>query len=432
MWEHAHLIIKKRKARMLGLFRQQAVEFQKQGLHGEVLLLPKLSHSLIIGLLFIWTLVVVVWLFNSHYARKETVVGWLEPPEGIIRTYTESSGIVQKVFVSEGERVQQDQPLFLVSDERTLTSGENVNKNILEEYDSQKKLIAEQLVRTIFNFDTKNKDISKRIEMARADLRIIDEQLKILDERYYLAIKHAERYKELNQKNHISSVDVDSAIAQQLSLKNEQQSLLRAQLAQRISIENLLSEQKILPDVNADLQDQLRSKISGISQQATQTNVKNSHIVKATRAGTVNNLQIREGQQVSAGNNIPLLTLFPDNKTLTANLLVPVRSIGFVKQGQPISIRYDAFPYQKFGIYRAKVYQVSKTILLPTELSNVPIQVKEPVYRIIATLEQPGVIAYGEEYSLKPGMTLSADVSLGERTLIQWLLDPIYSLKGRI
>lgn len=51
-----------------------------------------------------------------------------------------------------------------------------------------------------------------------------------------------------------------------------------------------------------------------------------------------------------------------------------MRSIGFVEEGQSLAIRYDAFPYQKFGIYSGKVSQVSKTLLLPSELLNSPHQ----------------------------------------------------------
>jgi membrane fusion protein len=187
-----------------------------------------------------------------------------------------------------------------------------------------------------------------------------------------------------------------------------------------------------LPDENANSLGQLRSRLSDIAQQMTQLNGQSARIVKAPRAGVVNNLQAREGQQAYANNKIPLLTLFPNNKQLTVHLLIPVRAIGFIEAGQPLAIRYDAFPYQKFGIYQGTVAQVSKTLLLPNEVLNTPIAIQEPVYRVTANLTRPEVQAYGKDFALKPGMTLSADVSLSERSLIQWLLEPLFSLKGRI
>jgi len=225
---------------------------------------------------------------------------------------------------------------------------------------------------------------------------------------------------------------LDDVLAQELSLKSERHTLLRQQVAQLNSIEKIETEKKLLPDENINDADQLRSRISDLKQKIDQINSRNSRIIKAPRAGTVNNLQAREGQQASATGSVPLLTLFPDTTSLTVHLLVPVRSIGFVDQGQPLVIRYDAFPYQKFGIYEGVVSQTSKTVLLPNELLNVPVAANEPVYQVSAQLKNSAVTAYGKDYSLKPGMTLSADINLGNRTLVEWLLEPIYSLKGRI
>jgi membrane fusion protein len=415
-----------------GLFRQQSIEHRKQGLHGDVLLLPRLSHTLILSALMLWVFAVLIWLFVSHYARKETVVGWLEPPEGIIRVYAEATGIVQKVLVSEGEQVAQDQPLLIVNDDRILASGENLDTGLLREYNSQRKMLDEQLARTQSTYEMRLKDISTRITSAQQDLKLIDEQLRILSERYTLVSAQVDRYRTLKREGHVSSVEFDNAIAQELTIKSDQQALLRSQISQKNAIDQLQTEQKLLPDENANTLDQLRSRLSDLAQQITQLSGRSSRIIKAPRAGIVNNVQAREGQQAYANNNIPLLTLFPSNTQLTVHLLIPVRSVGFIEPGQSLAIRYDAFPYQKFGIYQGKVSQVSKTWLLPNELLNAPMQVNEPVYRVTALLNKPNVQAYGKDFSLKPGMTLSADISLGDRSLIQWLLEPIYSLKGRI
>jgi len=417
---------------MSELFRQQAIKNRKQGLHGEVLLLPRLSYSLIIFGIALWCLVVFVWLFNSHYARKETVIGWLEPPEGVIRVYAQSSGIVQKILVSEGEQVVRDQPLLVINDDRVLANGENLDTNLLREYDAQRKLLEEQLARTQGIYEMQKKDMVNRILSAQKDLNLINEQLSTLQDRQTLVNTQVERFRALKLNGHVSSVEIDNVKTQELALKSDQQALQRSHVLQKNTIEQLQSEQKLLPEKNLDAMDQLHSRLSDVAQKIIQLGGKSAYIVRAPRAGTVNNLQAREGQKANPDNNIPILTLFPGNSNLTAHLLVPVRSIGFIESGQALAIRYEAFPYQKFGIYHGKVLQVSKTLLLPSELLDVPISVREPVYRVTALLNQSNVKAYGKDFSLKPGMALSADISLGDRTLVQWLLEPIYSLTGRI
>jgi membrane fusion protein len=57
---------------------------------------------------------------------------------------------------------------------------------------------------------------------------------------------------------------------------------------------------------------------------------------------------------------------------------------------------------------------------------------QEPVYKVTAALESQHVEAYGKEIPLRPGMILSADVVLDRRSLFEWLLEPVYSLRGKI
>ncbi len=62
----------------------------------------------------------------------------------------------------------------------------------------------------------------------------------------------------------------------------------------------------------------------------------------------------------------------------------------------------------------------------------IDIQLKEPVYKITVSLAQQSITAYSEKIFLKPGMMLSADVILDERSLFEWLMEPLYSLRGTI
>jgi membrane fusion protein len=415
-----------------GLFRTEVSDSQRNRLHGDILLLPRFSHTLILSALLFWLAIVFFWLVFSSYARKETVLGWLEPPSGVVRIYAEDTGIIKKILVAEGEFVEKDQPLIIVNGDRLLANGDNMETRLLDEYEAQRKLLNEQLVRTQSINDRRDDEISKRIATAQNELNIIDEQLQTINERYQLITKQVERYRSLKDQGHVSVIEYDNVLSQELALRSEKQSLLRNQISQKNIIDQLRTEQSLLPDESANTLDQFRQKLSDLAQQVAQLSGQRSHVIKSTRGGIVNNLQAIEGQQAVFGSNIPLLTLLPTDTLLTAHLLIPVRSAGFIEPGQRLDIRYDAFPYQKFGLYEGVVENISKTLLLPNEIANLPVSLQEPVYRVVALLKQPTVKAYGKDFPLKPGMTLSADVRLSERSLIQWLLEPIYSLQGRI
>lgn len=413
-----------------GLFRQKVVERQADRLHGEILLLPRLSHSLILGILLAWVAVTIIWLANSQYARKETVQGWLEPASGVVRVYAERSGVIKSVLVSDGEKVSKGQPLFVVNGDRILEGGRRLESVLLNEYESQRKLLTAQIERAKKISSKKEQNLKQRIIAAKADLKLLEKQMGVMERRYALVAEQAGRYQKLRKSGHVSSANLDNVIAQKLNLESEREGLARNHVNLRNQVHLLESERSMLPDESANAEDQLRTRLSDLARQIAQIHGQRAYVVKASRPGVVSNLQVREGQQVQT--TIPALSLVPEGQTLTAQLLVPVRSAGFLAENQPLSIRYDAFPYQKFGLYEGVVVEVSDTALLPDEFLHAPVPLQEPAYKVTASLMAPTVKAYGKEFSLKPGMTLSADVQLAERSLLQWLLEPLYSLRGRI
>lgn len=75
---------------------------------------------------------------------------------------------------------------------------------------------------------------------------------------------------------------------------------------------------------------------------------------------------------------------------------------------------------------------ISPSLVLPGELTDIPISISEPAYLVTATLNTKEILAYGNNISLKAGMTFSADVDLSQRTLMEWLMEPLYSITGKL
>ncbi len=111
------------------------------------------------------------------------------------------------------------------------------------------------------------------------------------------------------------------------------------------------------------------------------------------------------------------------------------QNAGFIQVGQNITLRFTAFPYQKFGIQHGKIREISRTTLSSSDLFSVsPITWKENEghYRVIVEPEHAYIIAYGKKEILRPGMTLQGDVSLDTRHLWEWATEPLWSLKGKL
>jgi membrane fusion protein len=413
------------------LFREQAVEHQKDGLHGEVLILPSMSHTWMTVIVLLWICALFTWLFTSSYARQETVTGWLEPPTGIVRVYSDNStGKIKQVLVKEGQKVSKGQPLVIINGDRVLANGDNLETLLLDEYQQQQQLLDKQLLRNAVIYDVRLKDINQQINASEQDLDRLDEQIATVNQRHSILKARVKNSLLMNEKGHISDIEYETKVEQELAVRSELQSLLRSQVNQQNRIAQLKTQLEIMPQEHQDSLAQVKSSLSDIAQRIAQLHGQRAHIVKASRDGIVTNLQIKQGQQATTTN--PLMSLVPDNADIEARLLIPVRAAGFVKVGQDIDIRYDAFPYQKFGLYSGQVRSISSSILLPNEINSLQLQINEPVYLVRAELTQKAVTAYGLDMALKSGMTFSADIKLADRTLIEWLLEPIFSLKGRI
>jgi membrane fusion protein len=122
------------------------------------------------------------------------------------------------------------------------------------------------------------------------------------------------------------------------------------------------------------------------------------------------------------------VSLLPQGSRLQAQLLVPSRAIGFIAPGDEVRLRYQAYPYQKFGHHLGRVLRISRSAITPPNASAGADQ----VYRVLVELKQQSILAYGKREALRPGMLLEADILGERRRLYEWVLEPLYSLKGKV
>ena len=124
-----------------------------------------------------------------------------------------------------------------------------------------------------------------------------------------------------------------------------------------------------------------------------------------------------------------------DDERGALNYLTPARvieAVRLVRTGQTVKVRYDAFPYQKFGVQEARISAVSASAVHGGALRNgaAPAGTLQPHYRVLATPANQSISAFGNAEPLRPGMALSADVILEHRSLLEWLLEPLFSMQG--
>ena len=414
-----------------GLFRQQAMKHQQYQLHGEVVLLPKMSIQALTTILLVWVIAAFIWLTNNHYVQQETVRGWLEPSGGIAKSYaSDIGGTVHELWVSEGQMVRQGEPLLSVRNQRFLASGKNVEQTLINEYINQQAQIQQQQSSAVAIAQLERQSQQQQINNARIDLVHLEQQIDTLKKRITLVERRMQKTSSMRSVGHASDIDLENLEEQRLVLQTEFQRTQRAQLKQQAHLESLVSELALNPEHLAQRQAVLALQHSELEQLKAQLNSQSDYTLVASRSGTVSNIQVQPGQTIQQQQ--PLLSILPQDAVIEANLLVPISAAGFLTAGQTIDIRYDAFPYQKFGLYQGVIASITHNVLLPNEVSDVPLPFSEPMYLVKAQLARSNIDANGERVDLKPGMTFSADIAISERSLMEWLLAPLYSLRGRL
>ncbi len=414
-----------------GLFRKQVAQHQRPKLHGEILMAPQPVFTLITCLLVAWVTSVVAYLATSSYARKATVTGWLEPDLGVIRLYSPlPHGKISQLFVSEGDSVEKGDPLVELDFTTPSNSHSSVESELRNELIKTKQRLTQTLERTRLIQQTEQAQYLHEQQAAQKDLTSLVEIEHLAQQQWVLASDAHLAQRRLHVEGNISKLELDAAALQDLSAKQRFREAKRNAELKRALIQEINQTLLTLPETHANQRVQLENQLSEIDKQLLHLDKSGTRIIYATSSSVVSTIQANEGHTVDVTK--PLMNLLPQNANLEARLLVPVSAAGFLNKGQQISIRYDAFPYQKFGLHQGRIESVSQSLILPGDWVAAPIHVNEPTYLVKANLDEKVIYAYGNNVALKTGMTFSADIVLGERTIFEWLLEPILSTTGRL
>lgn len=147
--------------------------------------------------------------------------------------------------------------------------------------------------------------------------------------------------------------------------------------------------------------------------------------LKAPQAGVVKDLATHTPGTVLAPGTI-VLTLVPQDEPLLAEVWVTNADAGFVQPQQTARVKVAAYPFQKYGVLGGVVQQVSadaqdKTAAADGRTRTLP----ELAYRALVKIEGGELIADGRALKLVAGMAVTAEVHIGRRTVLEYLLSPI-------
>ena len=151
--------------------------------------------------------------------------------------------------------------------------------------------------------------------------------------------------------------------------------------------------------------------------------------LRATQDSVVKDLATHTAGTVVQPGTV-LLTLVPKEETLRAEVWVSNEDIGFVRQRQPVKLKFAAFPFQKYGMVEGSVEHVSADAADGNTGNAAPNdkgqkQGQPLVYKALVALKAMNLELDGARFALGAGMQTSAEIMLGTRTVAEYLLSPV-------
>ena len=421
------------------LFRQQALSHLSTKQYGTVILAKSFSHRFFTTLFVLIAISIIAFFALFSTTRKAQTSGVLLPDSGVIKVMANQNGIVTEKRVKEGQLVKAGDVLYVLRSER---QGQNLSHGQAP-VDAQKAISGMlQKRRDSFGAELKQSNtqsqqrlsaLQQRLADIRTETQRAEAQIVLQHQRVTLSEQNVKRFKDLQATNFISAAQLQD---RQAELIDQQQRLADLQRVKASNQRELNSTEAEFNDARiAAVREQtsLQRSAAGVEQDLLENESRREFVVTAAQDGVVTAMTAELGQTVVT--NQALASILPSGSTLEAEIYAPSRSIGFVKPGMQVLLRYQAYPYQKFGQYAATVREVASTSLRPEELA-LPGAANgangEPVYRIRLTLAKQDVLAYGKSLPLKSGMLVDASILLEQRRLYEWVLEPLFSISGRM
>ncbi|MGC1407551.1 MAG: HlyD family efflux transporter periplasmic adaptor subunit [Acetobacteraceae bacterium] len=409
------------------LFRPEAVAFQRDPLRSVDRQPVAPTTGPLTWLLAAMVCAALIFLATGHYARKVTVSGFLVPTVGVAKVFPPHAGIVTALDVSEGQVVDEGAPLLTVRVGQTDGQGDDVDGAVLQALARQRAELLEQIKLEQTKAEQETMRLRDQISSLEREATALQSQFATQHARSLLAEQQVKAIRGLVAAGYVSGVEFkrrqDSHLAQR---QNE------AALAEQVAAKQSEATQQnhsldALPGQVAGRLLVLRQSVADLEAKLAEAAGRRAYQLRAPVAGRVSALQARVG--LVADPTIPQLAIVPSGGVLEAELLVPARAIGFVTPGQAVRLAYEAFPYQRFGLHGGTVRSVSRTLLRPAEVVG-PVISAEASYRVIVDLDQQSLPAFGHDFPLDADMTLKANIVFDRRSLLDWVLDPLRSMRG--
>ncbi|ELH8609766.1 HlyD family efflux transporter periplasmic adaptor subunit [Enterobacter asburiae] len=409
------------------LFRQEALDANKSKSIGSVALYCPPYRWVIISLVVLLILITLAFCIFGTYTKRENATGALIPVEGVMDIVAMNTGTVTDLTIHEGDSVNQGDPLVTVSSEVATRMGQT-RESIAKQLDLQLKVLQKERE----NLDALSVETRKGLQDKRS---LLEQQIKSLADirssrvkQMRLTAEKVNKLKMMRGEGYASNSQVEEQETQRLEAESRIQDVARQRIDLQQQLTQTIQQIREQPINELNQANDIARRMAEVRQSMIENESRRSVVFDAPQKATVASVVVKRGQIVSQGQT--LASLLPENTELQARIMVSSRAIGFIRPGQRVVLRYQAYPWQKFGQQYGRVTEISRVALSPQEVAQITgnNQVQEQHYLVKVGLDKQFVHAYGREQRLLPGSAVEADFLIDKRRLYEWVLEPLYAL----
>ena len=376
-----------------------------------------------LGMLFLWTIIalMVTTVLGLIFLKIDVVVtarGKIVPRGDVKIVQPLETGVVTRIHVKEGDYVQEGAVLLEIDpsvDTADLAGKEQNLKYSQLSLDRINAVLAER------SFNPVNEGQSSEVIRAqqayfraqRNALNALEEEIASLDRILTMTLEDEKRQEAL--------VDI-GALAENryLDKVRERMNLERERKSKSGQIEQL--RERLLAEYSANVQgkNSLQAEVSSLRFK------QEKRFIVAPVTGYVHLLPVKTiGGVVTTAQ--PVAGIVPEDTPLEVHAVIMNKDIGYLREGHRCVVKVDTYDFQKYGTIAGAVEVINPYVVEEQERNNAATQEQETGgYPIrVKLLSETLQTKNGDVYKVKPGMSVTAEVNVGKRRVIEFFLFPI-------
>lgn len=352
--------------------------------------------------------ILAVWAFKSEIDQSTQVTGQVIPSARSQIVQTPDGGILEKLYVKEGDKVEKDALLAVLDQTRIQAQFQETEAKTIQLRAEIARLTAEML-NTPLVFDKEIQQNYPQIIQAQNNLfqkrqQAITEELSSLRESLKLAQEELDINLPLLTSGDVSKSEVIK---------------LKRQVAD-IKTQMTTKQNKYLQDAQAELA-KAQGELASISQTMAQRKDALDHTqIFAPMTGIVKNIKFTTiGSSLKASEEI--MQIVPLDDDLLIEVKVKPKDVGNLKVGIPANVKIDAYDYTIYGSLSGKL------VFIGADTINENLKYQEEPYYVARVKTTGRTLTHVKEgeIELQPGMTATVDLITGRNTVLNYLIKPI-------